>query len=275
MCSSPFRRGVEEYGCGQCMPCRFNRRRVWTARLLLEARLREPNYFVGLTYRDEDLPGDGLVSKRALQLFFKRLRRRASCRYFAVGEYGGRFGRPHYHALLFGLSEAIPVAGGRGIRHVRACGCAVCDSWGQGQVHAGEVTAESCGYVAGYVEKGSLRSLPRPEFSLMSRRPGIGVDAVPVIYDAWRDSDTPKALQFGKRIMPIGRLLKGKLDKMSGVIPGEGGRVPLEMAPKYVQELMAVKLDPVLRKRREAVREKNAASAAVRSQIGRSRREAG
>lgn len=275
LCSSPLRRGVQEIGCGQCMPCRLNRRRVWTARLLLEAHLREPNYFVGLTYRDEDLPTDGLVSRRALQLFFKRLRKRASCRYFAVGEYGSRFGRPHYHALLFGLSEAVPSTGGRGIRHVRACDCCLCSSWGLGQVHVGEVTPDSCAYVAGYVEKGRLSQLPRFEFSAMSRNPGIGVGSVPVIFDAWRDSDTPGILRFGKQLMPIGRLLRSKLEGLAGVVKRKASRVDAVVVPGYLEELKFVKSDPVLRTRREQVRIKHAQSARVRAQIGRSRREAG
>lgn len=273
LCSSPYRLGVQEFGCGQCMPCRFNRRRVWTARLLLEARLKEPNYFVGLTYRDEDLPADGLVSKRALQLFFKRLRRRASCRYFAVGEYGGKFGRPHYHALVFGLSEAVPSSGGFGIRHRKACDCALCASWGFGHVHVGEVTPESCSYVAGYVEKGKLKELPRPEFTLMSRRPGIGVDAVPVIFDAWREGDAPGALKFGGKIQPLGRLLRKKLEGQAGVV-GVPDRVCLSQAANHIQEAYAIAADRVRAARRELVRQKHAHSARVRSQIGRSKREA-
>lgn len=243
---------------------------------MLETRLAEPNYFVGLTYADEHLPTDGLVSKRALQLLFKRMRRHVSFRYFAVGEYGGRYGRPHYHALLFGLSQAIPSSGGLGVRHRRACPCIVCSEWGLGQVHAGEVTPESCAYVAGYVEKGKLSDLERFEFSLMSRNPGIGSGAVPVIYDAWRDSDTPGVLNFAGKPFPVGRFLRSKLDAAAGVVKKKHVlRTTVAVAPKYLEELRVVKLTPELAKKREAMRVKHGHSARARSQIRRSRREKG
>lgn len=273
LCSSPIRRGVQEIGCGQCMPCRFNHRRVWTARLLLEQRLHENSYFCGFTYRDADLPADGLVSKSAMQLLLRRIRRRSSVRYFLVGEYGGKYGRPHYHAILFGLPSDIPSSGGPGIRHVRSCPCLLCASWPYGQIHVGTVTPDSCAYVAGYVEKGSLQKLSRYEFSLMSRNPGIGVPAVTTIYEAWRDGDTPGALRFGKTIMPIGRLLRGKLELLAGQVKPSKRRSATPSAPSYLQELIDVAASPELSKRREAVRTNNRESARVRYSIRRTTRE--
>lgn len=269
LCSSPIRRGGHEFGCLQCLPCRFNKRRVWTARLLLENQLREPNFFVGLTYADAHLPSDGLVSKRALQLFFKRVRRRGSCRYFAVGEYGGRFGRPHYHALLFGLSEAIPSSSGLGLRHRKACDCVVCASWGLGHVHVGTVTPESCAYVAGYVEKGRLQELARPEFALMSRNPGIGCGAVPVIAAAAVDQ-VPTALRFGQKILPVGRLLREKVHAARPELERPTAELVTTLREAIQDWRGPAGQDYV---RRELVRQKTAQRVRARAQIARSKRE--
>lgn len=73
-------------------------------RLLLEMRRYEYSYFVTLTYSNLTLPrnenGVPTLSKSDLQKFFKRLRKRISFKYFAVGEYGEDKGRPHYHAII-------------------------------------------------------------------------------------------------------------------------------------------------------------------------------
>lgn len=65
--------------------------------------------FVTLTYDNEHLPLNGSLVRDELSRFFKRLRKDLSndCRKikcFACGEYGDQFSRPHYHAIIFGLS---------------------------------------------------------------------------------------------------------------------------------------------------------------------------
>lgn len=145
-CSVPFTQGVAEFGCGQCMPCRLNRRRLWTARLMLEARQHEHSVFVTLTYDKEHYPGDGNLDVREAQLFLKRLRfelQPRKIRYYIVGEYGERRGRAHYHAILFGVSDADKELISR--------------AWGKGLVHVGTVTPESASYVVSYVCKGATR----------------------------------------------------------------------------------------------------------------------
>ena len=61
--------------------------------------------FITLTYDDEHLPSDYGLHKDDLQKFFKRLRKDldTKIKYYACGEYGDRFGRPHFHAIIFGL----------------------------------------------------------------------------------------------------------------------------------------------------------------------------
>lgn len=85
---------------------------AWSFRLLQEDKKSTSSKFITLTYADETLPitrnGYRSLCKRDLQLFFKNLRkihskgkRNRSIKYFAVGEYGGKVGRPHYHIILF------------------------------------------------------------------------------------------------------------------------------------------------------------------------------
>ena len=89
--------------CGHCLACRIARTREWTVRLLHESEFWEDTIFVTLTYDDEHLPSDRSLVPRDLTLFFKRLRKDLGDRkikYYACGEYGDTFGRPHYHAII-------------------------------------------------------------------------------------------------------------------------------------------------------------------------------
>lgn len=76
-------------------------------RCLHEMDSHEDSIFVTLTYSDEHLPEFQSLKKADLQKFFKRLRKRLGdrkIRYFACGEYGEQSQRPHYHAIIFGVS---------------------------------------------------------------------------------------------------------------------------------------------------------------------------
>lgn len=107
--------------CGKCMACRIARSREWTTRLIHELSYWDKASFVTLTYDNEHLPSDNSLSVRHWQLFMKRLRKQVEplkIKYFASGEYGDKFGRPHYHAIIFGLdfirdAEVIRKCGGR------------------------------------------------------------------------------------------------------------------------------------------------------------------
>jgi hypothetical protein len=117
-----------------------------------------------LTYNNDVLPDDYSVNKVDLQLFFKRLRKRfGQFRYFAVGEYGAKFGRPHYHAILFGFPSSRRAD--------------VEKSWAHGFVDVKMFTPANARYVAKYATKLVFTSdgIRSPQFTLMSRRPGIGL----------------------------------------------------------------------------------------------------
>lgn len=109
-CNKPIEVNGRYFSCGNCMACRISRSREWSTRLIYE--LTAWNYnaiFITLTYDDEHLPIGETLVKSDLQKFFKRLRKdlaleNRKIKYFACGEYGDTKGRPHYHAIVFGMS---------------------------------------------------------------------------------------------------------------------------------------------------------------------------
>ena len=181
--------------CGQCVGCRLERSRQWAMRCIHEASLYENNCFITLTYNDENLPYDGSLNKKHFQDFMKRLRKKFSespIRYFHCGEYGEKNGRPHYHACLFNF-DFLDRKFFKEHRGSRLYVSETLDMLWQekGFCSIGEVTFESAAYVARYIMKkvtgdeaakhyervdtntGEIINLV-PEYTTMSRRPGIG-----------------------------------------------------------------------------------------------------
>lgn len=220
LCRNPYMPGETPFGCGQCLPCRINRRRQWTWRQYLESLMHQQNAFVTLTYAEE--PAGGNLVKKDAQDWLHRLRkavRPAKVRYFLVGEYGPQTLRPHYHATLFGL----------GVEH----SAQIETSWGHGHVLTAEFNELTAQYISGYVVKKLTDSTdPRlsgrsPEFATMSRRPGIGSSAMRVIAEQLKtthgrlllqtESDVPKTLKLGRRSIPLGRYLIRRLREEVGM----------------------------------------------------------
>lgn len=148
-----------EVPCGHCVACRIARSREWAVRLLHESESWDDCVFLTFTYADEYLPPDGSLVPSELQKFWKRLRKDLGYRkikYFCCGEYGDLFGRPHYHAIVFGLSVLD--------RKI------IDENWPFGFVYYGTVTYKSCRYVAGYVQK-KLYGKASEEYDVMGILP--------------------------------------------------------------------------------------------------------
>lgn len=220
--------------CGQCFPCRINRARVWTIRLLLEQTQHVQSCFTTLTYNEDFLPKGDIengervsmcsLDKRELQNYFKRLRKKIEpvrFRYFACGEYGLGGFRPHYHIIFFGLGQED--------KHIiKSC-------WSDrgipmGRVMTGFVNHRSCRYVAGYCIKNLndtnspyiKENFPHlvgrePEFICASRHPnGIGADAIKQFCDDFNKSQittkkTIRQMDYIGRSWPMGRYMVGKI----------------------------------------------------------------
>jgi hypothetical protein len=147
-----------EIPCGTCILCREEQARQTAVRIHHEAMTWERNSFITLTYRDENLPPHGSLQYRDLETFWKRLRKQiGKLRYYAVGEYGDRTLRPHYHACIFGhdfteggiISNTTP--------HRLWVNLDLNKCWGLGDVRVGALTFETARYTASYVTK-KLRS---------------------------------------------------------------------------------------------------------------------
>lgn len=176
--------GSRTLPCGQCIGCKLERSRQWAIRISHEASLYQQNCFITLTYAPEHLPPDGSLDVRHFQLFMKRLRKKygKNIRFFHCGEYGEQLGRPHYHACLLNFDfpdKCLRNTTPRG-DHVYSSN-SLSSLWPYGRSEVGTVTFESAAYVARYVTKkitGPLAAThysgKRPEYTTMSRKPGIG-----------------------------------------------------------------------------------------------------
>ncbi len=161
----------------------MERSRQWAVRCMHEAQMHEKNSFLTLTYATEHLPRDGSLDVRDWQKFAKRTRKKMGpFRFYHCGEYGELNGRPHYHALLFGLDfsedrKVFKIHRGNNLYRSKLLE----DLWPYGHATIGKLTFESAAYVARYVMKkvtGDQASThyqgKKPEYTTMSRRPGVG-----------------------------------------------------------------------------------------------------
>jgi len=254
-CINPLAQHGMLYGCGQCTPCRVNKRRVWTHRLVLEASKWKDNCFLTLTYDDEHCPPDGSLEPKTLQDFVKRLRRYhdpVRLRYFAVGEYGSRTWRPHYHLALFNFATCE-----RHRSQFNRSGLTCCQRckdvnaiWGFGNAYLANLERESAQYISGYViKKMTQRQDARlngrhPEFSRMSLKPGIGAHAMEDVKSAITQSPAATLIadvtqiSYGKATMPLGRYLTRRLRSLRGMEP----TAPQSSYDKQAADLLALRM---------------------------------
>lgn len=158
--------------CHKCMECRRDRQLSWMFRLEQEMKVSQSAIFFTMTYEVEPKSqnGHGTLVKSHFQNFMKRLRKLTSnkLRYFVVGEYGSKFLRPHYHAIIYNLPqnlakdlvtlETVWRSGHYGPIAV------------PGICHLGDTLNGSLGYVAGYVMKGAWSPQHDEETGLMDDR---------------------------------------------------------------------------------------------------------
>ena len=210
--------------CGKCAACQIHKRKDMSTRLTHEASLYEHSCFVTLTYDDVNCPvtdkGNKTLCPSDVQKFVKRLRRHLEyipkrksdgrdhvdkVRYFAVGEYGSRTHRPHYHLIIFGWSPSDKVLfkthNGKPVYRSPQLE----RLWKHGYSTISDVNPRVAKYCARYVTKkfarledvNTLKDIV-PEFVLQSTRDGAigakwfdkyGADACLVGYCTYRIDD--------------------------------------------------------------------------------------
>lgn len=227
MCYAPITltRIGESVPCGRCKECKARRVSAWSFRLMQESRVSDSSYFITLTYDYEHVcikkSGQLSLFKADLQGFFKRLRqshvrgddrrfkrsvllrngyskRSKPLKYFAVGEYGGRTKRPHYHIILFNadlelmitptMRKVLELSNYDGTKPME------CKQWKKGHVTIGRISDASVGYTLKYINKDKKQRIPlfkgdlrEPEFAVMSK--GIGKSYLKESIIAWHKAD--------------------------------------------------------------------------------------
>lgn len=169
--------------CGKCIECLKAKQRQWIYRLQREEAVNKTSLFCTLTYDEKNVPlllldyhgqvylhksndkpqhvryQDYIKSKlfsdcimdlwpEDLQKFIKRLRKcyPHSLKYFACGEYGDQFDRPHYHIALFTNGSA---------NLLKHC---VEGSWQLGMTDVEYLVDARVTYITKYMLKGSLEN---------------------------------------------------------------------------------------------------------------------
>jgi hypothetical protein len=177
--------------CGKCLNCKKKRRSDWSLRLEHEYLYSDSALFITLTYNDASIPrnrGIATLNKKDLQDYIKRLRNShvayvsrelgirksevknysKQIRYYAVGEYGSKTNRPHYHILLFNYDIA-------NLKPIEAQWKNTQTGHPLGFVDIGKVTSASINYTTKYMFKQwGKKDLRQRPFTNMSRRPMIG-----------------------------------------------------------------------------------------------------
>lgn len=178
-----FNSRANKVPCGKCPECLKSKANQWTFRLLQEQEVSSTSYFVTLTYTDDNLcfNGSGIatLAKYDIQSFWKRLRihiernsgLQPKLKYYAVGEYGTKSMRPHYHAIVFNLPSLYAVVDE--FNNSSLLG----SIWKLGHVRVDECNVKTMKYVAKYVMKSTRREQRieqqiEPEFAMMSKRLG-------------------------------------------------------------------------------------------------------
>lgn len=220
MCVSPYI-ATDKQGnkipvpCGHCIECYQKYQDDWTFRLCQEMKRTICPVFVTLTYNDRNLPlGDSaegvqsVLVKRDLQLFLKRLRKNGKglcdgLRYFAVGEYGFKYNRCHFHLVM-----VMP-----NLHFVKDIKPLIEKCWQKGFIKVRFCKHEQIKYVCKYVNKIDRRKHLVAPFRMMSRSIGLNYLTDKVI--EYYLQSFSSACKYRGFTMPLPRYYRKKLDEYS------------------------------------------------------------
>nr|QJB19113.1 MAG: replication initiator protein [Microvirus sp.] len=174
--------------CGQCIGCRQMRSIHTAIRCVHESQTHERNCFITLTFNDQHNPWT--LDHTIWQLFMKRLRRQFhdGIKFYMCGEYGDQYGRPHFHACLFGVDfdDRVLIAKRADSRlytseHLQSIWTDPISKMPLGFVSIGDVSFQSAGYISRYIMKRITGPDAeehyrgrKPEYNRFSNRHAIG-----------------------------------------------------------------------------------------------------
>ena len=230
-CLYPIEVHSDLVACGQCINCRINKRREWTGRILLESQMHQNSCFVTLTYNDlhqnfvphpeaKNLKQSNLVPDD-MTAFLARLRKTGAYRYYAVGEYGDKTERAHWHLILFGIGIE---------EHDRIANAWKKDGEDIGFITVGEFNAARAAYCANYIQKKLTKNNDAldgryPEHSRKSQ--SLGMPAIRLLEDICYTKsgcehmtqirDVPRSFRFDGKIYPIANWLRIELRRRLGI----------------------------------------------------------
>jgi hypothetical protein len=177
MCLFPVRATRQEFGrpkpdpegdmhlpCGKCFECKNLRASDWALRASHEIASHNHSCFITLTYDDEHLPSH-LVVKEYFQKFMKSIRQICpnKLKLMVSHEYGGKSGRPHHHAIIFGYLPSD-----QKFLQKAPSGASLFTSseiskyWKHGYHSIGEANEKTAYYIASYALKSSNHSVTDP-----------------------------------------------------------------------------------------------------------------
>ena len=255
-----------EVPCGKCLGCRLDKSKDWAARIMLESLYHKPDrcHFITFTFDPQHLPKIGGIpviwTKAQFAEFNKRLRdsyknaylkRHPECsnkedyqyRFFANGEYGEEYHRPHHHFIVFNMELddlyfwKLSKKGEKMYRSpwLEQQWHEAFDSEPLGYVTVQELTYKDAAYVARYTLKKQSKDFYKSygiveEWINMSRKPGIGRKYFE---------------QYYKKILANGGV----------VMPGDHAFV--QKPPRYFDRVLD-QIDPYTLDKVKEIRQKNA-----------------
>lgn len=193
MCIKPLNLSDRTVKCGQCKECLTQRARTWALRLTEESRCSKSAYFLTLTYREEDIPVIDTVYynreiqvttlvKKDVQDFLKRLRHHQSklkgepLRIFYTGEYGGKFGRAHYHIVVFNMLPELTSFNPQIRSNKAQKDYKLRAIWKKGFVDTGRVQDASIRYVTNYMMTKNIDTIGEQEAPFLECSKGLGAN---------------------------------------------------------------------------------------------------
>lgn len=210
------------YPCGQCLQCRLTKRSTWTLRNLLESRCAVSSSFWTLSLSDSGL---ATLRDRGAQTLFRRFSdalRKAEhragnpnpIRFYGLLEFGGQFGRPHYHFLIYNLLAEYrqPSAYQSGLPRPRLhFGC-----WPHGHIDVAEFNKATISYCCDYLTKFTDESSkPIPCRTIRPAIGGYGIRALAVTAARTHSPlpSLPAYLEIGGRKFPLDKFCRDTFER--------------------------------------------------------------